>query len=295
MDLDTLAQSAVDTLVEHLLNAGGQVLSVPVDRLFRLLEGRVGATGVLRAATEHAQSPVLRRTAHQTVADAMRADTTFAQQVAAALHAVPPAVQVYQQSAAYAPGGSVYQGGVGQQGGIAVTSGGPVRFDGPVAGRDVNVDRSKRFHIGSIRFGTGGLVALILAGTVSAGGVAVGVVAATQAGGSAAVSAATGRWVHGSGVSMSCMKEDDTTLVINPDATFRAHVGLSFTNDNCGGSSGFGPPAGFTGPQIDCSGTVSTDGPNLVFKSSVGPCATFTAQLHDGTLELADGTTFVRQ
>lgn len=140
MDIDELAEAAATAFAEHLA-AGTADAVVDLVRQ-RFSRTRAGA-GALTAAASDAQS---RQLLAHLLADEAARDPAFANALAAALGR-PSQVSSVQ---------------IGRQ----------AQIKGDVAGG--NIDKSRRYHIGSIRFGGGGLTALIVAALLGTGGAGLG-------------------------------------------------------------------------------------------------------------------------
>lgn len=149
MDIDELADNAVAALVERL---SAQV----TDSVSTLITDRLSATKTGSRALQALSTDSGQELASSVLADELARDPGFAPALASALASAPasalgrPATQT-----------------------SSVTIGGRARIKGDVAGG--NIDKSKRFHIGSIRFGGGGLSALIVAGLLGGGGAGYGI------------------------------------------------------------------------------------------------------------------------
>jgi hypothetical protein len=143
MDIDRLATDVVAAVAERLPNLAGAAADVLVDlATARLSDSRAGsrALDALRARPtgEDEQAAVA-----AVLADEMMRDPLFAARAAETL-------------------------GMPQSQTSSVTVGSHSVMRGDVAGG--SIDRSKRYHVGSMQFGGGGLTALIAVGLIAVGG-----------------------------------------------------------------------------------------------------------------------------
>jgi hypothetical protein len=143
VELSELAGQAVDELARRLPNLAGSAADALVD----LINARLGATRTGSRALDSLRAnptgEAERELANAVLGDEMQRDPAFAASVAQ--HLGRPELR---------------------QSSVTLGTGNIVRGD--VAGRDI--DKSKRYHIGSIRFGGGGLTALIAIAVLGAGG-----------------------------------------------------------------------------------------------------------------------------
>jgi hypothetical protein len=145
-------------------------------------------------------------------------------------------------------------------------------------GRDVKIN-NKRFHIGSIRFGFGGLAVALAVIFGGIGGTAA--VVANHFTKSVALSSAVGTWRQDKGSSAFMWQVSPAVLTVSPAGrfTFAQHIAAAFPGTGT-------PPPGFDASMntdLDCSGTVAATGDHFTFYSTSGLCNNFEA-----TLEQAD-------
>lgn len=179
MDVDNIAERIIDAVGAHLLQIGadavGRLANHPVDEMYRLVAWNLGRTPsgmrVMGALQQRPGDPAVRRQARQVLADEARHDPQFADTLAAAAQRAGIAVNVRTSNTAF--GSQTVSGASG-----SAAQGGR---DALAANRDVKV-ANKQYHIGSVRFGTGGLVGLLALGITFAGGSAAAVLATTGAG-----------------------------------------------------------------------------------------------------------------
>ena len=153
MNVDELAREAATALAERLPEAAGSATDTLMTLIINRLEESKTGTRALDALRSQPDDPAERDLAATVIADEFVRDSRFAARVGAALDR--PNSQT-----------------------SAVALGAGSRLRGEVAGG--NIDKSKQYHIGSIRFGTGGLTALIAVGVLAAGGGGVATTAAIQ-------------------------------------------------------------------------------------------------------------------
>lgn len=185
MDVDDIAERVIDAVGAHLLQIGadavGPLANHPVDEMYRLVAGCLGRTPsgmrVVGALRQRPGDPAARRQARQVLADEARHDPQFADTLAAAAQRAGLAVNVRTSSTAFGNQAVSGASGSAAQGGR----------DALVGNRDVKIT-DKQFHIGSVRFGTGGLVGLLALAITLAGGSAAAVVTTTRSGPPAVVS-----------------------------------------------------------------------------------------------------------
>ncbi len=145
MNVDELATEAVNVIAQRLPEltdaAGDALVAVIRDRLERSRSG----TRAMESLHRNPGGTQERELAAAVLADELMRDPDYAKRLASVLGR--PQIPT-QRSTVTVGGGSVVRGDV---------AGG-------------NIDKSKRFHIGSIRFGGGGMTALIVAGLLGLGG-----------------------------------------------------------------------------------------------------------------------------
>lgn len=272
--MDQLVDSAIDAIANHLGQVGaaqaGRIADHAIDDLYRLIARRLSqtptGTRVLGALQQQPAAPAARQQARDVLLDEAHADARFARELGEAVRGAA----VTNMASPGATYGSISNQGIGN---IAVQAGG----DAAVAGRDLKI---RKYHIGSIRFGTGGLVSgVALLVTVLGGGTAA-VVAATDGATapSVMVSQAVGTWQHGGsdiangGVSMH---EDPIVLHIVDNGDFDLNTAIHMIVAG-------GPPLD---QQYQCTGRAAATGDHFSFVATSGPCNNFTATLS------ADGQT----
>jgi hypothetical protein len=273
--MDQLVDAAIDAIANHLGHVGaqqaGRIADDAVDNLYRLVAGRLWQTPtgarVLGALQQHPAATAARQQARDVLHDEAQADAQFA------LVLDEAARMAGVTRTAASPGtifGSISNRGTGN---IAAQAG----RDVAIAGRDLKI---KKYHIGSIRFGTGGLVGGVALLLSLVGGGTAAVVAATT-GPSVTVSQAVGSWQHGGsditngGVTIH---EDPIVLSIAGNGDFDFNTALHM---NAGGQA--------LDQQYHCTGRAKAAGDHLDFAVTSGPCGNFAATLSgDGqTLSLS--------
>jgi len=143
IDVNELADEAVAAVAERLPNLAGSAADALVNLVTSRLTGSRTGTRALESLRANPSGPAEQELANAVLGDELHRDPEFAAAVARALGRP----QVQQSS---------------------VTLGTRNVVKGDVAGG--NIDKSKRYHIGSIRFGGGGLTALIAVAVLGAGG-----------------------------------------------------------------------------------------------------------------------------
>lgn len=143
------------------------------------------------------------------------------------------------------------------------------------AGRDVRI-KNKKYQIGSIRFGTGGLVSGVAVLVLALGGGTAAVV--TNLKDPVALSAAVGRWEQPGSTPMQGFQTQPTVLTVTDAGEFAFSMGITMS-----APTGF-PEGQSQGISLDCKGTVTAEGDQFVLRTTVGACGTFTAKpTTDGT------------
>jgi hypothetical protein len=254
---DEMARSAVEAVAGRLAQRGtdaaGRLTDAALDGVYRLIAQRLSgsATGrrVLDLLVRNPADRQNREHAAEMLTDEASGDPRFADSLGrAAAHA-----GVFIQG----PGAS-YRDSRGDFRDISITGARNVKF--------------KKFHIGSIRFGTGGLVTGILALVTLGGGGTAAVVAAT--GDSTELSAAVGSWTQqpgGTSLPGWTVGPISLTVTADGDFTFSMRATMDVPAD-VPQSPGFGDI------NLDCSGTITPDGDHFTLRTTSGPCGTFEAK-----------------
>ena len=142
-DLSELAGQVVDELAQRLPNLAGAAADALVDLISTRLRATRTGSRALDSLRTNPTGAAERELANAVLGDEMQRDPRS-----------PP------------PWPSILGRPQVQQSGVRLGTGNIVKGD--IAGRDI--DKSKRYHIGSIRFGGGGLTALIAIAVLGAGG-----------------------------------------------------------------------------------------------------------------------------
>ncbi|TDQ00523.1 hypothetical protein [Labedaea rhizosphaerae] len=256
MDIESLAHEAVDTVTRHLRHRGadaaGRLANAAVDRVYRVIAGRLRAhpagRQALRSLLDNPADLRCKVRATELVAREAGADRSFAETLDAAARNA----------------GIVVQGAAARY--QRMDNRGDYRDIR--AGRDVNF-KNRQYRIGSIRFGTGGLVSGIAVLVVALGGGTAAVVSAS--GDQVSLSSAVGRWER-PGQQAPSFKVGPAVLTVDDKGafTFTMNVTISVPGQQV---------PGFSGVSFDCHGTVEPAHDHYTLRSSSGQCGTFDARL----------------
>lgn len=198
MDVDGLAQSAVEVVAQHLTQRGtdavGRLADVGVDRIYQLLASRLqrSPAGQSMLSWFH-QSPAdqqSQRRLAEALTGEIRDDPRFAESLRQAVGRV---------------GVLVRDANTSQQ---VIDNRGK-----NVAGRDVRI-KQHQFHIGRFQFGTGGLVTGVVGLVVLLGGGTVATVGAQAK--PANLGSAVGRWERSGEKPLPGFETNPTVLTISP-------------------------------------------------------------------------------
>lgn len=250
MDIDKLAQSAVEVVATHLAqwgtDAADRLADEGINQIYQLILSRLRRTSDgLGMLTWLQQDPVdehRRAAVTQVVTGEARNDPEFAESLGQAVQRA--GILVQGAGASYRSGDNT------------------VEFQNIVTQGDVRIGH-RQFHIGRLQFGTGGLVTGIIGLVVLLGGGTAAVVSA----GTASLSSAVGRWEQGGYQQFPGFERSPTTLTISSDGRFTLSAGVKMG------------PSGVDNFPIECRGTVEPTKDNFTFHTTTGSCSIFVAEL----------------
>jgi hypothetical protein len=253
--LDDMARSAVEAVADRLAQRGtdaaGRLTDSALDGVYQLIAHRLSGSATGRRVLDLlVRNPVDRQNqarAAEMLTDEAAGDPRFADSLGrAAAHA-----GVFLQ-------GSNYHDARGDLRDFTIHGSG-------------NKITNKKYRIGSIRFGTGGLVSGIVALVVLAGGGTAAVVAGTK---SVDLSSAVGNWSQQpGGQTIPGWAVGPITLTVGADGTFTFAMRATMAVP-----SDAPAPAGFGDLSLDCTGTITADGDHFTLRTTTGQCGTFEAQ-----------------
>lgn len=264
MDIGELAHAAVETVARHLVNRGtdaaGRLANVGVDRVFQLIVGRLRADPAGRQALDsllgNPADPGGQNWAADLVAQEAEADPRFADALDGA--ARNAGIVILGDGARV---GSDYR--------VENRDDNRVYYQGVRAGRDVKI-KHRQFRIGSLQFGTGGLVSGIAVLVLVLGG---GATYIGTAGDKVSLSSAVGRWERQGEQLMEGVETGPAVLTVDDRG------GFTFTMDMRVSFPGGQAPPGMPSMNLDCGGTVEPADDHYTLRSTSGQCGTFDAKL----------------
>lgn len=145
-----------------------------------------------------------------------------------------------------------------------------VYYQGISGGRDVKI-KHRQFRIGSLQFGTGGLVSGIALLVLVLGGGAAYVGGAV--GQQVSLSSAVGRWERPGEQLMEGVATGPAVLTVDDKG------GFTFTMDMVVSFPGGQTPPGMPSMNLNCGGTVEPADDHYTLRSTSGQCGTFDAKL----------------
>lgn len=257
MDMDELAQSAVEAVAGHLAQRGtdaaGRLADASIDHVYQLISSRLQRTSAgqrMLGWLHHNPADEQRRArVAEVVANEVRSDPVFAESLG---HAAERAGIFVQGT------GASYR---------HIDNSGDYRNIS--TGRDLQI--KSRHSYSQVKIGTGGLVVLGL--VLLCGSAAVVVAGATN---SSNLDSAVGRWEHAGDQPLPGFKTSATVLTVSSDSRFIFSFGIKMT------PPGEAPPSGFpnfSSIDINCSGTVEPTGDHFTLRTTTGQCGTFEAKL----------------
>ena len=264
MSIEKLARSAVDVVAGRLAQRGtdaaGRLTDTAVDGVYQLIAHRLqgSATGRRLLALLHRNpgNEEGRAQAAEMVADEAHSDPKFAESLGRA--AARAGILVQGAGASYQQ--NIYD------------NSGDFRNINVRGARDVKL---KKYHIGNLRFDTGGLVAGVITLIAILGGGTAAVVATT--GDSVNLASVVGRWEQSAYQPMPGWTVGPIVLTVANDGRFtfsmKAKMGAP------GGPVPPGTPADFGQLNLDCGGMVTADGDHFTLRTTSGPCGAFEAKL----------------
>lgn len=262
MGFEEIARSAVEVvggrLAQRATDAAGRLTDTALDGVYQLISQQLSGSATGRRVLESfARDPgdgQNRARVAEMVADEANGDARFADLLGRA-----------------AAGAGIFMQGPG-----AVyrhhDSSGDLRNITVRDSRGVKIS-NKKYHIGSIRFGTGGLVTGIVALVALAGGGTAFIVTRD----SVELSSAVGSWEQlPGGQSIPGWTVGPISLTISADGRFtfsmRAAMDIPIEIPNTPAA-----PPGFGDLNLDCTGTITPDGDHFTLRTTSGLCGTFEA------------------
>ncbi|ANN21274.1 hypothetical protein SD37_40690 [Amycolatopsis orientalis] len=268
MDIGEVAGHAVDAVARQLTTGAERAGSAAVDQVYRLLSQRLRRTSwgarVLDGLERDPGSPERRQQTVEAVVAEARQDPSFFTQLDRLTQGI------FVQGA-----GARYSSRVSQVDRSR-------HYDQSGDQRDIRISGSnnrvkmKKYHIGSVRFGTGGLVSGIAVLVVALGGGGAAIYGSQKA--EPKVAEAVGKW-HRDGAKIGPATEDPYDLSVDGDGRFTFTFGAKIDM----------PPAPKQEMHVKCAGTVTTAGDHLSLRASSGGCADMTAKPVDGGKALEIG------
>jgi hypothetical protein len=239
MESNELARFAVNLLVKQLTGGGGQ----QGEFVGQLVAQQLGAQEIALARRNPWDAREQARLADVVTAQ-LRTDQRFADSLERAVQAVTPTHVTH-----------ISGDGSGNR-----------------AGGNMTI-KNRRFHIGNVQFGMGGLVSSIVVLVVLLGGGSAAVYYNTKK--SVDVASAVGRWQQAAGTPISGIDTKPTVLTVSGDGRFTFSTGYKM---NIPGGGNFPTDLPVSEVSIDCTGTIEPDGDQFTLRATTGPCGTFSAK-----------------
>lgn len=258
MDIDKLAQSAVEVVATHLAqwgtDAADRLADEGINQIYQLILSRLRRTsvglGMLNWLQQDPADEHRRAAVTQVVTGEARNDPEFAESLGQAVQRA--GILVQGAGASYRSGDNT------------------VEFQNIVTQGDVRIGH-RQFHIGRLQFGTGGLATGIIALVVLLGGGTAAVVSATAetTPNTESLSSAVGRWEQPGYQQFPGFERSATTLTISSDGSFTLSAGVKM-------GTAESPADNFL---VECSGTVEPTEGSFTFRTTTGSCSIFVAAL----------------
>lgn len=264
MDIGEVARRAVDAVAQQLTAGAERAGSAAVDQVYRLLAQRLRRTSwgsrALEGLEQEPEDPERRQQAVEAVVAEARQDPAFFSQLDRLTH-------------------GIFVQGAGARYSQRVTQVDRRRqYDQSGDQRDIRISGSnnrlkmKKYHIGSVQFGTGGLVSGIAVLVIALGGGGAAVYTAQNPPKpEPKVAEAVGKW-HKDGSVIGPATEDPYDLNVAGDGKFVLTFGATLSM----------PGAPKQDYHFKCTGTVTTAGEQLALRAATGGCADMTAKPVDG-------------
>lgn len=259
MDAGQLAQAVVDSVAKHFTGRAGQAGAAAAEQLYRVLARQLGQTPwgrrVLDGLRNEPGDPERRQLAVEAVTAEVRRDRRFGAELDRVVHFSGVLMQGHDVR---------YRSDVRH-----VDSSGDQR-DIRISG-DHNRVKLKKYHIGSVHFGTGGLVSGAAALVAVLGGGTTAIVAAQDP--PVRLEQAVGKWTK-PGETLNGIKVDPYVLAVVAgggfDFTFGAAISIP-------GMPSGGVPGVST--HFHCVGTVTADKDHFTLRAGSGGCSDISATL----------------
>ncbi|MEV7044006.1 hypothetical protein [Amycolatopsis sp. NPDC051061] len=268
MDAGELAGKAVDAVARRLATGAGRAGDVAVDQLYRVVANRLRRTPwgarVLAGLEQRPQDPERRQHAREAVAAEMRRDPGFESALGTA--ARQAGIFVVQ-----GPGARYSQRTTHVDNSRRTDNSGDV--SGSTFGDNARVN-VKKFHIGNLHFGLGGLVSGIGVLVVALGGGTTAIVASQEE--TVSVDQVVGTWRKAGGAAGAGITEDPTVLTIDAAGAFKLTGGATLSMPGV-------PDASFPDTHFTCEGKAEAAKGHVSLQVASGNCADLTvAPVQDG-------------
>jgi hypothetical protein len=264
VSIEELARSTVDAVAQRLAQRGaaaaGQVTDMAVDGIYRLITQQLQGSATGRRLLDLLQRNPADARGRTRLVEMVRDEASSDPRFADSLGRAAAQAGIFVQGA-----GASYQQNVDNS-------------SGDFRGNNITGNvKYKKYHIGNIRFGTGGLAVGIVGLVAVLGGGTAAIVGVTS--NSATLTSAVGRWAQPSQQPMTGWTVGPTELTISADGRFTFSMKAKMTIPG-----GMQPPPGtmstdFGQFNFDCSGTVTPDGDHFTLRTTSGMCGTFQAKL----------------